>query len=148
MDTHTAPVQVTGDLIVDALASQGIRYFVDSEGEIGCLVGNRVFLFMRFGNQREVIQVRGCWNRVATIEHASLILDFCNKWNFDMVWPKAYYRVRDDGVISVFTEVSHDFEFGATVEQLAEFLMNGLRAGDHFFDRLDERFPDPLGKPA
>jgi len=148
MEAQAIPEQVTADLIARALTARNIRFFVDSEGEIGCIVGNRVFLFMRFGAQREVLQVRGCWNRTATIDHAGEILEFCNQWNFDMVWPKAYYRVRDDGIISVFTELSHDFEFGATIEQLGEFLIGGLRTADHFFDKLDAHFPDPLGAPA
>jgi hypothetical protein len=57
-----------------------------------------------------------------------------------------YTRVRDNGMIQVFTEVTVDLEHGVTDNQLDQMLQCGLSTGSMFLDALDERYPDPAGQ--
>ncbi|WP_435299858.1 YbjN domain-containing protein [Timonella sp. A28] len=143
MSTPTLPEQLTSERIIKWLEDNDLRYFIDSDGDIGCHSANRVYYFLQFGEQREVLQVRGKWNRLATIENANRVLEFCNEWNMKMIWPKAYYRVRDDGQINVYSEVTYDFEFGATTDHIEDALLCGIQTADQLFDELDTVFPDP-----
>lgn len=143
MPDALVPTQLTSARILECLRDNDLPFFVDSTGEIGTLSAGRTFQFLLLGEKREVMLVRGHWNRIATIERANEVLELCNKWNTAMIWPKAYFRVRDDGQIHIFTEVITDFEFGATDPQIASMLNCGVQTGAQFFDELDKLYPDP-----
>lgn len=143
MTTETIPQQISSQRIVQCLRDNEFVFFVDSNGEVGTLSDNRLFQFILMGEKREILVVRGRWNRSATIDNAGKILELCNKWNTATIWPKTYYRVRDDGEVNVMCEVSYDLEYGATMEQINSILHCGVQTGGQFFDELDALFPDP-----
>lgn len=143
MDTTALPRQLTSQRVIDCLRAQELPFFVDSHSEIGTISAGRTFQFLLLGEHREVMLVRGHWNRVVTIERSNEILEFCNKWNTAMIWPKAYFRVRDDGQIHVFTEVVADFEYGVTDPQIAAIINCGVQTGAQFFDELNKLYQDP-----
>lgn len=138
-----APAALTMARIVEWISDYGYSYFIDSDGDIGGLWHSRLFYFLLFGGEREILQVRGQWNREITIDRVEEVLDFCNEWNTDRIWPKAYFRVRDNGMIQVYGEVSVDFEHGANDDQLDQVLTCGLSTGAMLFDALDAHYPDP-----
>ncbi len=121
----------------------GYHYFVDNDGDLGGLWRNRLFYFFLFGEAEEILQIRGQWNRQATIDRLEEVLDVCNAWNEEKVWPKAYVRVRDDGAVQVMCEVATDLEHGVDDAQLAVLLRCGLETGNLFLDSLDALYPDP-----
>jgi hypothetical protein len=143
-DSDLAPVPLDRDRVTEWLAESGYSFFVDSEGDLGGLWQGRLFYFLLFGEADEILQVRGQWNRDVTIERLQEVLELCNEWNADRIWPKAYARVRDNGMVQVYTEVTVDLEFGANDDQLADVLQCGLSTASLFFDSLDETYPDPL----
>ena len=124
-------------------AQHGYTYFVDNDGDVGGLWRGRLFYFFLFGERQEILQVRGQWNREFAIERLTEVLEICNEWNAERVWPKAYVRVRDDGMVHVTCEVSTDLEHGATDDQLGQLLHCGVSASSTVFDLLDELYPDP-----
>jgi hypothetical protein len=126
------------------LGANGFTYFTDSDGDLGGLWNGRLFYFLVLGVDREVLQVRGQWNRDATVDRVPDLLDLCNRWNSDRIWPKAYLRVRDDGGVIVCADMTVDVEHGLTDDQLDQLLQCGLATGGAFFDELDGSFPDPL----
>ena len=134
---------VTRARVIEWITDYGYSYFIDSDGDVGGLWHSRLFYFLLFGAQTEILQVRGQWNREITIERVEEVLDFCNDWNTDRIWPKAYFRVRDNGMIQVYAEVSVDLEHGATDEQLDRLLSCGLSTSAMLFDTLDAQYPDP-----
>jgi hypothetical protein len=134
---------LTIDRIIQWTTDSRYTYFVDSDGDVGGMWHGRLFYFLLFGVNKEILQVRGQWNREIAIERLEEILEICNEWNADRIWPKAYTRVRDNGMIQVFTEVTVDLEYGVTDDQLDQMLQCGLSTGSMFFDALDERYPDP-----
>jgi hypothetical protein len=139
------PAPVSPGRIATWMGNNGFSYFVDSDGDLGGIWRGRLFYFFLFGDHAEILQVRGQWQREVTIERMSEILDVCNEWNADRIWPKAYVRVRDNGRVHVVSEVALDLEHGATDAQLHQALFCGLSTGSMFFDTLDERYPDPVG---
>src|SRR3712207_9526794 len=83
-------------------------------GDLGGLWRGRLFYFFMFGDRSEILQVRGQWKREASIERLEEGLEACNEWNADRIWPKAYVRVRDNGMGHVIAEVATDLEHGVT----------------------------------
>lgn len=142
--SRTAPL--SAERIRDWLRAKNYAWFIDLEGDTGGLWRGRLFYFFTLGEHGEILQVRGQWNRSFTIERLTEVLEICNDWNTDRVWPKAYLRVRDDGSVHAICEVATDLGAGVTDDQLSELLSIGLRSAAAFFDQLDERYPDPAGQ--
>lgn len=140
-----SPSPLSTARIVDWIKEYGYSYFIDSDGDVGGLWHSRLFYFLLFGPEREILQVRGQWNREITIDRVEEVLEFCNEWNTDRIWPKAYFRVRDNGMIQVYGEVAVDLEHGASDDQLDQVLACGLSTGAMLFDALDEMYRDPAG---
>jgi hypothetical protein len=139
------PVPLAPARIARWMSGNGFSYFVDNDGDLGGLWRGRLFYFFLFGEREEILQVRGQWHRELAIERLEEILELCNEWNADRIWPKAYARVRDNGRVHVVSEVAVDFEHGATDEQLSQTLYCGLSTATMLFDALDEHYPDPAG---
>ncbi len=139
------PAPVSPARIAAWMTENHFSYFVDNDGDLGGLWRGRLFYFFLFGEQAEILQVRGQWHRELAIERLEEVLDLCNEWNAERIWPKAYVRVRDNGRVHVVAEVATDLEHGATDAQLSQILFCGLSTGSMLFDALDERYPDPAG---
>lgn len=137
------PAPLTSDRLRDWFSGHGYTYFVDDDGDVGGLWRGRLFYFFLFGERQEILQVRGQWNREFAIERLPEVLEICNDWNGEKIWPKAYLRVRDDGMVHVTCEVATDLEHGVTDDQLGQLLHCGLSSTSIFFDHLDEIYPDP-----
>lgn len=137
------PSPLSTDRLRAWFATQGYACFTDADGDVGGLWRGRLFYFFLFGEHHEILQVRGQWNREFSIERLGEVLDLCNEWNAERVWPKAYVRVRDDGMVHAVCEVATDLEAGVTEDQLGQLLHCGLSSAAAFFDDLDERYPDP-----
>ncbi|GAA2728488.1 YbjN domain-containing protein [Cellulomonas aerilata] len=145
-DAGDVPWPLTVARIVEWFEDNGFSYFIDNDGDLGGLWRGRLFYFFLFGERSEILQVRGQWNREVSIERLEEILDACNEWNADRIWPKAYVRVRDNGMVHVISEVATDLEHGATDAQLGQLLHCGLSTGSMLFDAIDELYPDPAGQ--
>lgn len=139
------PTPLSPDRIVRWFERNDFHYFTDDDGDLGGLWRGRLFYFFLFGDAQEILQVRGQWNREIAIERLEEVLDACAEWNAERIWPKAYVRVRDNGMVHVVAEVSTDLEHGATDAQLSQILFCGLSTSSTFFDAIDELYPDPAG---
>ncbi len=139
------PTPLTSERVVEWFERNDFHYFVDDEGDLGGLWRGRLFYYFLFGDSREILQVRAQWNREVAIERLEEVLDACAEWNAERIWPKAYVRVKDNGMVLVVAEVSTDLEHGATDAQLSQVLFCGLSTASTFFDAIDELYPDPAG---
>lgn len=140
------PRPVSPERIVEWCEAEGFTYFIDSEGDLGGFWNGRLFYFLVFGEQDEVLQVRARWNREINIERLEEILELCNAWNTERIWPKTYVRVLDDGSVNVMAESGYDLEQGVTDAQLARLLASAIGTATMFFDAVDERYPDPAAQ--
>jgi len=126
---------LTTSRIADELARRGYRFTLDDDGDLtGTWDGHR-FWFLLVGEDQEILQVRGRWNGAVSPRMRSAVLQAVNDWNRERLWPKAYVREEQRGLI-VYGEVSVDFEHGATDEQLAATIACGLVTGTRFFESL------------
>lgn len=144
LDPRLVPSPLSKDRVAAWLDRSGFAYFIDSDGDLGGLWHGRLFYFLVIGDRDEVLQVHGQWHREATIERLEELLEACNDWNADHIWPKAYVRVRDDGSVVVCADTTTDVEHGVTDDQLDQLLQCGLSTGSSFFDSLEADYPDPL----
>lgn len=140
------PAPVSVDRIRAFCEARDYTYFTDSEGDVGGIWRGRLFFFFLLGDDQEVLQVRGHWNREFAIERLPEVLELCNAWHTEKIWPVGYARVRDNGRVTVTAEVTADVSCGATDAQLELLLQCGLGTGTVFFDHLDEMYPDPAGR--
>lgn len=137
------PAPLTVARIIAWFESHDFSYFTDNDGDVGGLWRGRLFYFFLFGEESEILQIRGQWNREVAIERLDVVLEACNEWNADRIWPKAYARVRDNGMVHIIAEVATDLEDGVTDAQLGQLLNCGLSTGNMLFDAIDGLFPDP-----
>jgi hypothetical protein len=127
---------MTHEMITAALAARGFNYFVDADGDIaGNFQGNLIYFF-RIGEQNEMLQVRAMIQHIFGIEDVPKLYEFCNAWNHDRLWPKAYVHVNDDGTVNVIGEVLADWEKGVTAEQLDQVLICGIATGCQLADAV------------
>ena len=140
------PRPVSADRIRDFCERHGYAYFTDSQGDVGGIWRGRLFFFFLLGEGEEVLQIRGHWNREFAIERLGEVLDLCNSWHVEKIWPVTYARVRDNGRVTVTAEVTTDVSCGATDDQLELMLQCGLGTSTVFFDAVDAAYPDPAGR--
>jgi hypothetical protein len=127
---------LTNEMIMSALDERGFSYFVDADDDVaGNFQGNLIYFF-RIGEQKEMIQIRAMVQHVFSMDDVMRLYEFCNSWNHDRLWPKAYVHVADDGTVSVIGEVVADWEKGVTLDQLDQVLICGIATGCQLADAV------------
>jgi len=130
-----APTPLTIERVAAELSRREYEFQTDDDGDLtGLWDGNR-FWFILMGHNHEVLQVRGRWGRELPPEARTAALQAINDWNRDRLWPKVY--LRDEGEVAIYTEVSVDFEPGATNAQIADTIACGLVTATQFFNQAD-----------
>lgn len=126
------PTPVSLARVGNDLARRGYRFRTDDDGDItGTWDGNR-FWFLLLGDESEILQVRGRWAGTVPDSARPAVLQACNDWNRERIWPKVYTRAERGG-LALYAEVSVDLEQGATDAQLAETVSCGLVTASQFF---------------
>jgi hypothetical protein len=123
-------------MITETLSAREFHYFVDADGDIaGNFQGNLIYFF-RLGEKREMLQIRALVQHIFGMDDVRRLYEFCNAWNHDQLWPKAYVHVNDDGTVNVIGEVMADWERGVTAEQLDQVLICGVATGCQLADAV------------
>jgi Putative bacterial sensory transduction regulator len=129
---------LSNELITAALDARGFTYSVDDDGDVlGNWQGTLVYFF-RIGERREMLQVRALPPRAFSTDDVPLLYAFCNAWNHDKLFPKAYVHVADDGTARVVGEVVVDWEHGVTPRQLDQVMLAGIATGCELSDAVAE----------
>ena len=134
-----APLSVTR--LADVLTRRGFTFSTDDDGDITGIWDGHRFWLMVTGESREVLQVRGVWNRTLPLSRRAALRLAVNDWNRDRLWPKVYFRTEDDA-IAVYGEHSIDLEPGVNDAQLDDAVACGLMSGVQLFGELDRAFPE------
>jgi len=113
----------TQEMITAVLDARDFKYFEDADGDIGGNFQGNLIYFFRIGEQQEVLQVRAMIQHLFAIDDVPRLYEFCNAWNHDQLFPKAYVHVNDDGTVLVVGEVIADWERGVTPEQLDQVVI-------------------------
>jgi hypothetical protein len=135
---------LTRDRIEAALKSRSWNYQIDSDGDIGGIWDNNVFYFFQYGEQKEILQIRGRWNQALPIELRPQALLAIDEWHLTKIWPKGYTRVDDQGRLWVHSEHSVDWEHGVTDEQLILTIQCGITTSLSMYRFLAEKFPTQI----
>ncbi|MEV4542558.1 YbjN domain-containing protein [Micromonospora echinaurantiaca] len=120
---------LTGELIAAVLGSRGYVVQRDPDGDLVGRWDDSLIWFLRLGAAGELLQVRTVAAPTFSIEHVPALYAFCNGWNHDRLWPKAFVHVDDDGRARVCGEVIADLERGVTPHQLDQLLDCGIATG-------------------
>ncbi|MFE5293498.1 YbjN domain-containing protein [Isoptericola sp. NPDC056618] len=136
----TTPRPLSHARVADDLTRRGYRFRTDDDGDVtGTWDGNR-FWFLLLGDHDEILQVRGRWAGTVPEGARLAVLQAVNDWNRERVWPKVYARAEGER-LALYTEVSVDFEHGATDEQLAATVSCGLVTSSQFFSTVGAMTP-------
>ena len=126
------------EMIKSVLDARGFTYMVDADNDVvGNFQGNLVYFF-QIGENGEMLQVRAMVQHVFGMADVVRLYEFCNAWNHDRLWPKAYVHVQDDGVVNIIGEVLADWEKGVTPEQLDQVIICGIATGCQLADAVAE----------
>ncbi|MET8835265.1 YbjN domain-containing protein [Micromonospora sp. NPDC004540] len=120
---------LTGELIAAVLANRGYAIAADADGDLVGRWGESLIWFFRRGAAGELLQVRTVAAHRFDIEQVPDLHAFCNTWNHDRLWPKAFVHVADDGLAQVCGEVTTDLERGVTPHQLDQLVDCGVTTG-------------------
>ena len=139
---ETALVPLSNEAIITVRKARENSYAVDNSGDVfGSWgeEGHRLW-FLRSGQDKEILNVRYVH---ATLFDAGLLhalYEFCNAWNDNKLFPKAYVRVKESGRISLIGELTIDLEHGVTPQQLDLFMRCGITTGLRMGESADEKF--------
>ncbi|MET8349388.1 MULTISPECIES: type III secretion system chaperone family protein [unclassified Micromonospora] len=120
---------LTGELVAAVLAARGRPVGRAVNGDLVGRFDDNLIWFLRLGGDGELLQVRTLVAPTFSIEQVPALYAFCNSWNHDRLWPKAFVHVDDDGRARVCGEVITDLERGVTPHQLDQLLDCGISAG-------------------
>ncbi|MDH6460504.1 MULTISPECIES: YbjN domain-containing protein [Micromonospora] len=120
---------LTGELIAAVLGNRGYAFSADADGDLVGRWDDNLIWFLRPGEAGELLQVRTMAAPAFGIEYVPTLYAFCNSWNHDRLWPKAFVHVDDEGVARVCGEVITDLERGVTPHQLDQLLDCGISTG-------------------
>ncbi len=139
-DSVEFPRPITTERIGSHLTRRGYHYRVDDDGDVtGTWDGHR-FWFLLLGARKEILQVRGRWTTTLPITARLSIMQTVNDWNRERIWPKVYLR-EEAGALTMYTEVSVDFEQGATEAQLGQVISCGLGTAVQLFHAIGAQLP-------
>ncbi|MFU8871283.1 YbjN domain-containing protein [Micromonospora sp. SL4-19] len=120
---------LTDELIAAVLANRGYAVAEDPDGDLVGRWDQHLIWFHRRGAAGELLQVRTVAAHRFGIERVPDLYAFCNSWNHDRLWPKAFVHVADDGLAQVCGEVTTDLERGVTPHQLDQLIDCGITTG-------------------
>ena len=132
---------LTNELIASVLAGHGYNFHTDSDGDLVGRWDDNLIYFFRVGVNHEVFQVRTLAATTFPIESVPALHEFCNTWNQERLWPKAYVHVDDDGRVRVCGEVVADLERGVTPQQLDQLISCGIATGCQMSEAVAELRP-------
>jgi hypothetical protein len=129
---------LSNELIIAVLDAREYAHKVDDDGDV---LGNwqgMLIYFFRIGERREMLQIRALTQRAFSTDDVPRLYSFCNAWNHDKLFPKAYVHVADDGAARVVGEVAADWEHGVTLAQLDQVMLCGIATSCQLADAVGE----------
>lgn len=126
------------ELITAVLDGRGFAYKTDENDDVFGNWNGTLIYFFRIGEQLEMLQVRALAPRGFSTDDVPRLYSFCNHWNHDKLFPKAYVHVGDDGEARVVGELLSDWEHGVTQQQLDQVMIAGIATGCQLSDAVKE----------
>ncbi|MEV1286959.1 YbjN domain-containing protein [Micromonospora sp. NPDC049679] len=122
-------LRLTNELIASVLRRHDYNFSTDHDGDLFGRWQENLIYFFRLGETGQLLQVRTMAATSFDIDDVPRLYAFCNAWNHDRLWPKAFVHVDDDGTARICGEVVADLERGVTTAQLDQLLNCGIATG-------------------
>jgi Putative bacterial sensory transduction regulator len=127
-------------LVQQLLDEFGLKHSIDEDGDLVVRWEKCSVYFFFYGERREVLQARMYLNRRFSVDMRATLALLLDEWNRTKLFPKAFTILPDDGMVAICAEQCHDFEAGATREQLKYavgiWVDTLLRFGDWLDDQM------------
>ena len=131
-------------LMQQVLDATGAAYIVEDRDIYGRWEHGLFHFTDLGGNEHDpVIQVHGTWERCLEEADVAHAVAFCNEWNAENVWPKAYAQLDEEyRIVGIFGETTVDLSAGLTLELVRSVVHQGIETALGLFEAAGEAFPD------
>lgn len=134
--------------ISQILTEMDVTHSTDNDGDlVAGFEDAGVFFFVTPGKRGEILCVRGIWAGVLPPEKYGEVSEFCQDWNRQTLFPKAYADLvtyEDDRASEtrVQVELTMDYEHGLSDSQLKNHLNISISTAISCYNKLGEEFPE------
>lgn len=143
----TPPVApLAQERLTAVLDADGMGYGIDDDGDLGGYWDGHLFYFFLMGEHKEILQIRGRWNRDIPADAYEDMLETANRVHVERMFPRIAVLREEDGTLGVYTQHSVDYEHGVTDEQLRLHTATAIGTSLRFFELLDEQYPEAAAK--
>jgi hypothetical protein len=118
------------DLIAEALSAEGWSYTTDDEGDLFGVWDDTPVFFRAVNGS--ILQITSFTRVDMASTQPVQLYEFCNGWNQDRLWPKAYVHIDDPEQggdrtgAAVYGEATTHLPEGVTLDQLRQLLRCGV----------------------
>ncbi|MCS4536031.1 YbjN domain-containing protein [Corynebacterium sp. HS2168-gen11] len=131
---------LTMDRVAKYFDARGFQYTTDEDGDIYAAFENHKFIFVAQGPEKEVLAIHSVWRLPAPEDGFFPLMQYCNEWNNERLWPKTFVKKTKENMVEVHTEVNTDLAHGATDEQLIQLVNCGIATSLAFYQTLENEF--------
>lgn len=124
------------------LEADGMNYGIDDDGDLGGWWDGHLFYFFLMGPAKEILQIRGRWNRDIPNSELEALLATANQVHIERMFPRVAVLPGDDGSLGIYGAHTVDYEHGVTDDQLRLHFATAISSTLQFFTLLDERYPE------
>lgn len=115
-------------------------YTVTEEGLLQASWSECLFAFSFESTEKEVLSIYSHIHKPIPEEHLEDLETFIEDWHRDYLWPKAYHTWSAEGELYVETDLSIDYEYGATDAQLFTQISCAVSTTLQLYKALEDRF--------
>ncbi|WP_194948152.1 YbjN domain-containing protein [Actinomyces trachealis] len=132
------PTPLTVERIAALFKERDYVFFIDSDGDLGGTWEDATFYFLLHGENKEVLHVRAQYPGTVDVAYLEKVREVMEASHRSRPWPKAFYRIDDDGDIRVYAAHTVDYEHGVTDAQILQHVDCAIGSILHLFASLNE----------
>lgn len=133
-----AVLPLSKERVIEALKSLELRYFIDSDGDIGFFISETCIFFSFDGKDKEILGMHVNPFRDVPMSELPQLQNFINVWNGRCYWPRAFTSVNDEGILRVRSDDAFDYEAGVSHIQLCEHIRRVTATVTQLYRELDD----------
>ncbi|SPT54073.1 Uncharacterised protein [Actinomyces bovis] len=132
------PTPLTVERIAALFKERGYVFFIDSDGDLGGTWEDATFYFLLHGENKEVLHIRAQYPGTVDAAYLEKVREVMETSHRSRPWPKAFYRIDDEGDIRVYASHTVDYEHGVTDAQILQHVDCAISAILRLFESLNE----------
>lgn len=132
------PTPLSVERVAALFKQRDYVFFIDSDGDLGGTWDDATFYFLLHGESKEVFHVRAQYPGTVDASHLEQVRTVMEESHRSRPWPKASYRIDDEGDIRVYASHSVDYEYGVTDAQILQHVDCAIGSILRLFESLNE----------